>query len=146
MEPTTDIDTSRILGKGPNYLRKQMELEGEAKGGLSAVERLAATKPKYVKTQRVINSEQIPVITFSSASVSSNASSNRSSRRSMDNKDGKGTAQQNTDEQGGTGGPCPCQWKGGGSQNTAKSLRIISANKRSQTGMKIHLSTGHCDP
>uniref|UniRef100_A0A0E9X0M3 Family with sequence similarity 110 member C n=1 Tax=Anguilla anguilla TaxID=7936 RepID=A0A0E9X0M3_ANGAN len=100
MEPTTDIDTSRILGKGPNYLRKQMELEGEAKGGLSAVERLAATKPKYVKTQRVINSEQIPVITFSSASVSSNASSNRSSRRSMDNKDGKGTAQQNTDEQG----------------------------------------------
>ncbi|XP_061099666.1 protein FAM110C [Conger conger] len=100
MEPTADIDTSRFLEKGPEYLRKQMELEGEAKGGLSAVERLAATKPKYVKTQRVINSKQIPVITFSSASVSSNGSSNRSSRRSMDIKNGKGTAQQNIDEQG----------------------------------------------
>ena len=100
MEPTADVDTSRFLEKGPDYLRKQMELEGEAKGGLSAVERLAATKPKYVKTQRVINSKQIPVITFSSASVSSHGSFNRCSRQSMNNKDGKGTAQQNSDEQG----------------------------------------------
>ncbi|KAM9798332.1 protein FAM110C [Neosynchiropus ocellatus] len=72
-------DTSKILEKGPEYLRKQMELESETKGGMSAVERLAATKPKYVKSQEVVNSSQDSVNTVSSSSVKSSGSSNRSS-------------------------------------------------------------------
>ncbi|XP_032399085.1 protein FAM110C [Etheostoma spectabile] len=77
MEATSD--TTKILGKGPEYLRKQMELESETKGRMSAVERLAASKPKYVKSQQVVNSTQEPVISLGSASVSSTGSSNRSS-------------------------------------------------------------------
>uniref|UniRef100_A0A3P9CL73 Family with sequence similarity 110 member C n=1 Tax=Maylandia zebra TaxID=106582 RepID=A0A3P9CL73_9CICH len=42
----------------PEYLRKQMDLESETKGRMSAVERLAASKPKYVKSQQVVNSTQ----------------------------------------------------------------------------------------
>ena len=80
MEATSD--TSKILEKGPEYLRKQMELESETKGRMSAVERLAASKPKYVKSQQVVNSIQEPVISLGSASVSSTGSSNRSSNRS----------------------------------------------------------------
>ncbi|XP_078130932.1 protein FAM110C [Sander vitreus] len=71
-------DTTKILEKGPEYLRKQMELESESKGRMSAVERLAASKPKYVKSQQVVNSTQEPVISLGSASVSSTGSSNRS--------------------------------------------------------------------
>uniref|UniRef100_A0A8D0AUR6 Family with sequence similarity 110 member C n=1 Tax=Sander lucioperca TaxID=283035 RepID=A0A8D0AUR6_SANLU len=76
MEATSD--TTKILEKGPEYLRKQMELESETKGRMSAVERLAASKPKYVKSQQVVNSTQEPVISLGSASVSSTGSSNRS--------------------------------------------------------------------
>ncbi|XP_062323233.1 protein FAM110C [Osmerus eperlanus] len=79
---TADADATRILGKGPEYLRKQMELESDTKGRVSAVERLAASKPKYVKSQQVVNSTQEPVISFGAPSVSSNGSSNRSSTRS----------------------------------------------------------------
>ncbi|XP_071388378.1 protein FAM110C [Centroberyx affinis] len=83
METASDVDATKILEKGPEYLRKQMELESEAKGGgMSAVERLAATKPKYVKSQQVVNSTQESVLSFGSASVSSTGSSNRSSNRS----------------------------------------------------------------
>lgn len=77
----SNSDTSKILEKGPEYLRKQMELESETKGQMSAVERLAASKPKYVKSQQVVNSTQEPVITLGSVSVSSTGSSNRSSTR-----------------------------------------------------------------
>ncbi|XP_071335365.1 protein FAM110C [Trachinotus anak] len=77
----TASDTSKILEKGPEYLQKQMGLEGETKGRMSAVERLAASKPKYVKSQQVVNSTQEPVISLGSASVSSTGSSNRSSSR-----------------------------------------------------------------
>ncbi|XP_074472111.1 protein FAM110C [Sebastes fasciatus] len=77
MEATSD--TTKILEKGPEYLRKQMELESETKGHMSAVERLAASKLKYVKSEQVANSIQEPVISFGSASVSSTGSSNRSS-------------------------------------------------------------------
>ncbi|TKS76154.1 Protein FAM110C [Collichthys lucidus] len=80
MEATSD--TTKILEKGPEYLRKQMELESETKGRMSAVERLAASKLKYVKSQQVVNSTQEPVISFGSPSVSSTGSSNRSSNRS----------------------------------------------------------------
>lgn len=66
---TADVDASRILVKGPEFLRRQMELESEAnKGRVSAVERLAATKPQYVKSQQVVS--------IGSASVSSQGSSN----------------------------------------------------------------------
>lgn len=71
----TNNDTTKILEKGPEYLRKQMERENEAKGGMSAVERLAASKPKYVKSQQVVSSTQEPVISLGSASVSSIGSS-----------------------------------------------------------------------
>uniref|UniRef100_A0A4W6DBH2 Family with sequence similarity 110 member C n=1 Tax=Lates calcarifer TaxID=8187 RepID=A0A4W6DBH2_LATCA len=43
-----------------------MELESETKGRMSAVERLAASKPKYVKSQQVVNSTQEPVISLGS--------------------------------------------------------------------------------
>ncbi|XP_016366304.1 protein FAM110C-like [Sinocyclocheilus rhinocerous] len=70
-----DVDASRILVKGPEFLRRQMERESEAnKGRVSAVERLAATKPQYVKSQQVVGST--PVISIGSASVSSRGSSN----------------------------------------------------------------------
>lgn len=64
-------DTTKILEKGPEYLRKQMELESETKGRMSAVERLAASKPKYVKSHQVASSAQESVISLISASVSS---------------------------------------------------------------------------
>uniref|UniRef100_A0A3Q2NN48 Family with sequence similarity 110 member C n=1 Tax=Fundulus heteroclitus TaxID=8078 RepID=A0A3Q2NN48_FUNHE len=50
-----------------------------AKGHMSAVMRLAASKPKYVKSQQVVNSHQEAAISIGSASVSSTGSSNRSS-------------------------------------------------------------------
>ncbi|XP_045916288.1 protein FAM110C [Micropterus dolomieu] len=79
MEATSE--TTKILGKGPEYLRKQMELESEKKGRMTAVERLAASKLQYVKSQQVVNSAQEPVISIGPASVSSNGSSNQSSNR-----------------------------------------------------------------
>lgn len=81
MEPASDA--SKILEKGPEYLRKQMELESETKGGMSAVERLAASKPKYVKSQQVVNSTQEPVISLGSGSTSA-ASSQPSSIQDED--------------------------------------------------------------
>lgn len=72
-------DTTKILEKGPEYLRKQMELENETKGRMSAVERLAASKRKYVKSQQVVNSDQEPAISLGSASMSSTESSHQSS-------------------------------------------------------------------
>ncbi|XP_052449387.1 protein FAM110C-like [Carassius gibelio] len=72
-----DVDASRILVKGPEFLRRQMERESEAnKGRVSAVERLAASKPQYVKSQQVVGSTQVPVISVGSTSVSSQGSSN----------------------------------------------------------------------
>lgn len=73
---SADADASRILVKGPEFLRRQLERESEAnKGRVSAVERLAATKPQYVKSQQVVGSTQEPVISIGSASVSSKGSS-----------------------------------------------------------------------
>ncbi|XP_037541392.1 protein FAM110C [Nematolebias whitei] len=77
----TKREATKILVKGPEYLRKHMERENETKGRVSAVERLAASKPSYVKSQQVVNSTQEPIISIGSASVSSNESSNRSLNR-----------------------------------------------------------------
>lgn len=79
MQVSTDVDASRILEKGPEFLRKQLELESDAKAqaGMTAAERLAASKPRYVKCQQVVNTTQEPVICLSSTSStydSSNAS------------------------------------------------------------------------
>ncbi|XP_041751847.2 protein FAM110B [Coregonus clupeaformis] len=48
----------RILNKGPEYFRRQVEPNPKR---LSAVERLEADKSKYVKSQEVINAKQEPV-------------------------------------------------------------------------------------
>lgn len=69
MEATSDA--TKILEKGPEYLRKQMELESETKGGMSAVERLAASKLKYVKSQHVANLTQEPALSLGSTSTAS---------------------------------------------------------------------------
>lgn len=95
MEATSD--TTKILEKGPEYLRKQMELESETKGGMSAVERLAASKPKYVKSQQAVNSTQEPVISLGSAS--STASSQPSSNRDRDHLTDFSTTAQTCDAQ-----------------------------------------------
>ncbi|CAG03565.1 unnamed protein product, partial [Tetraodon nigroviridis] len=77
MDPSSDA--IKILEKGPEYLRKQMELETETKRHLSAVERLAASKPKYVKSQEVVNATPEPVISLTELSVSGLESSDQSS-------------------------------------------------------------------
>ncbi|NXQ43401.1 F110C protein, partial [Catharus fuscescens] len=72
MHAISDLHSSlplRLLNKGPEYLRRQ--LEAGKPGRKSAVERLAADKAKYVKSQQVISSRQEPVIALSSASESS---------------------------------------------------------------------------
>ncbi|XP_005438345.3 protein FAM110C [Falco rusticolus] len=61
--------TLRLLSKGPEYLRRQME--AGSPGRRSAVERLAADKAKYVKSRQVIGTRQEPVTALSSASESS---------------------------------------------------------------------------
>ncbi|NXX65264.1 F110C protein, partial [Spizella passerina] len=71
MHAISDLHSSlplRLLNKGPEYLRRQ--LEAGKPGRKSAVERLAADKAKYVKSQQVIGSRQDPVIALSSASES----------------------------------------------------------------------------
>ncbi|NXE90660.1 F110C protein, partial [Menura novaehollandiae] len=72
MHAISDLHSSlplRLLSKGPEYLRRQME--AGKPGRKSAVERLAADKAKYVKSQQVISTRQDPVIALSSASESS---------------------------------------------------------------------------
>ncbi|XP_023650086.1 protein FAM110C-like [Paramormyrops kingsleyae] len=56
--PSTTVGLStRILEKGPGYLRKQLELEGDVKNQRSAVEMLAESKSRYVKCHQVIKSD-----------------------------------------------------------------------------------------
>ncbi|XP_028988354.1 protein FAM110B isoform X2 [Betta splendens] len=60
--PATPFSTPtvplRILNKGPEYFRRQVEPNPKR---LSAVERLEADKAKYVKSQEVINAKQEPI-------------------------------------------------------------------------------------
>ncbi|NXJ54590.1 F110C protein, partial [Spizaetus tyrannus] len=74
--------TLRLLSKGPEYLRRQME--AGSPGRRSAVERLAADRAKYVKSRRAIGAEQDPVLVPSSASESG------SETRSVEGKGGGG--------------------------------------------------------
>ncbi|XP_064153898.1 uncharacterized protein fam110d [Anguilla rostrata] len=64
MKPLTPIGSPsplRLLNKGPDYLRRQMDGGGRGRS-VSAVERLEADKAKYVKSQQVINAKQEPVL------------------------------------------------------------------------------------
>ncbi|XP_036395557.1 protein FAM110C [Megalops cyprinoides] len=64
MKPLTPIGSPsplRLLNKGPDYLRRQMDGGGRGRS-ISAVERLEADKAKYVKSQQVINTKQEPVL------------------------------------------------------------------------------------
>ncbi|KPP70157.1 protein FAM110C-like [Scleropages formosus] len=64
MKPLTPIGSPsplRLLNKGPDYLRRQMDGGGRGRT-VSAVERLEADKAKYVKSQQVISTKQEPVL------------------------------------------------------------------------------------
>ncbi|KAM4600859.1 protein FAM110C [Polymixia lowei] len=64
MKPLTPIGSPsplRLLNKGPEYLRRQIDGGGHGRS-ISAVERLEADKAKYVKSQQVINTKQEPVL------------------------------------------------------------------------------------
>ncbi|XP_030639150.1 protein FAM110C [Chanos chanos] len=64
MKPLTPVGSPsplRLLNKGPDYLRRQMDA-GSRGRSISAVERLEADKAKYVKSQQVINTKQEPVV------------------------------------------------------------------------------------
>lgn len=64
MKPLTPIGSPsplRLLNKGPDYLRRQIDGGGHGRT-ISAVERLEADKAKYVKSQQVINTKQEPVL------------------------------------------------------------------------------------
>ncbi|XP_053310161.1 protein FAM110A [Spea bombifrons] len=56
--PVTSVMPLRILNKGPEYFRRQVE-SGARKP--SAVERLEADKAKYVKSKQVVSTKQEPV-------------------------------------------------------------------------------------
>ncbi|KAM8870712.1 protein FAM110C isoform 1-T6 [Spinachia spinachia] len=64
MKPLTPAGSPsplRLLNKGPDYLRRQIDAGGHGRS-TSAVERLEADKAKYVKSQQVINTKQEPVL------------------------------------------------------------------------------------
>lgn len=61
LTPTGSPSPLRLLNKGPDYLRRQMDA-GSRGHSISAVERLEADKAKYVKSQQVINNKQEPVL------------------------------------------------------------------------------------
>ncbi|XP_070589022.1 protein FAM110C isoform X4 [Erythrolamprus reginae] len=84
--------TARLLHKGPEYLRKQMEAANPSRK--SAVERLAADKAKYVKSQQVISRKQVPAITLSSTSESSSETCSVESKKIELSREEKGTAAQ----------------------------------------------------
>ncbi|XP_042302453.1 protein FAM110C [Sceloporus undulatus] len=86
--------TARLLNKGPEYLRKQMEAGNPGKK--SAVERLAADKPKYVKSQQVIRTRQEPVVVtaLSSASESSSESCSVESKKANNEAEEKSAKSQ----------------------------------------------------
>ncbi|KFZ60435.1 Protein FAM110C, partial [Podiceps cristatus] len=92
MHAISDLHSSltlRLLSKGPEYLRRQME--AGSPGRKSAVERLAADKGKYGKRRQVIGTQQEPVIVLSSASESSSETCSVGSKKvSRDFGRGKG--------------------------------------------------------
>ncbi|XP_078279021.1 protein FAM110D [Rhinoraja longicauda] len=53
VSPASSPPPLRLLNRGPEYLRKQMQSDNRSRA-LSAVERLEADKPKYVKSQQAM--------------------------------------------------------------------------------------------
>ncbi|KFP12168.1 Protein FAM110C, partial [Egretta garzetta] len=91
MHAISDLHSSltlRLLNKGPEYLRRQME--AGSPGRKSAVERLAAGKAQNVKSRQVIGTTQEPVIALSSASESSSETCSVESKISRDFGRGEG--------------------------------------------------------
>ncbi|XP_027696028.1 protein FAM110C [Vombatus ursinus] len=82
--------TTRLLHKGPEYLRRK--IEGGDRAKKSAVERLAADKAKYVKSQQVIGTKQEPA-RLSSASESSSETCSVESRKSSKYSTGRKEAE-----------------------------------------------------
>ncbi|XP_036608662.1 protein FAM110C [Trichosurus vulpecula] len=82
--------TTRLLHKGPEYLRRK--IEGGERAKKSAVERLAADKAKYVKSQQVIGTKQEPA-RLSSASESSSETCSVESRKSSKDSTGRKEAE-----------------------------------------------------
>ncbi|XP_068964740.1 protein FAM110C [Petaurus breviceps papuanus] len=82
--------TTRLLHKGPEYLRRK--IEGGDRARKSAVERLAADKAKYVKSQQVIGTKQEPA-RLSSASESSSETCSVESRKSSKDTTGRKEAE-----------------------------------------------------
>nr|XP_033793320.1 protein FAM110C isoform X2 [Geotrypetes seraphini] len=70
----------RVLTKGPDYLRRQ--LEGTARARISAVERLAADKAKYVKSQGPTVTAARPGSTSESSGGSSSEGYSGSAKKS----------------------------------------------------------------
>ncbi|NWT64767.1 F110C protein, partial [Prunella himalayana] len=109
MHAISDLHSSlplRLLNKGPEYLRRQ--LEAGKPGRKSAVERLAADKAKYVKSQQVIGTRQDPVIWLSSASESSSETCSVESRAAASRAPGRG-AQPPEPGTAASSGPAPLQ-------------------------------------
>ncbi|KAM6428255.1 protein FAM110D isoform 1-T3 [Liasis olivaceus] len=61
LSPGDGLSPLGLLTRGPDYLRKQLEMSSGGRTP-SAVERLEADKAKYVKSRQVINSRQEPVL------------------------------------------------------------------------------------
>ncbi|XP_015680524.1 protein FAM110D [Protobothrops mucrosquamatus] len=61
LSPGDGLSPLGLLTRGPDYLRKQLEMSGGGRTP-SAVERLEADKAKYVKSRQVINRRQEPIL------------------------------------------------------------------------------------
>uniref|UniRef100_A0A670YGF9 Family with sequence similarity 110 member D n=1 Tax=Pseudonaja textilis TaxID=8673 RepID=A0A670YGF9_PSETE len=61
LSPGDGLSPLGLLTRGPDYLRKQLEMSSGGRTP-SAVERLEADKAKYVKSRQVINSRQEPIL------------------------------------------------------------------------------------
>ncbi|OCT78944.1 protein FAM110C [Xenopus laevis] len=78
----------RLLTRGPDYLRRQMEAMGNPRANLSAVERLAADKAKYVKTPQQCQQQRRVSGGGSSRGASESGGSSSGSSRGSDQQEG----------------------------------------------------------
>ncbi|XP_029451636.1 protein FAM110C-like [Rhinatrema bivittatum] len=112
----------RVLTKGPDYLRRQLEGVGRAR--VSAVERLAADRAKYVKSQ---GAGQQPTVAVSSASKCSSYGSGSSSAE-------RGSAESRRSAEKSSQSPpaeVPCTTQGeGGSHGSPPSIIQRGSSKR----------------
>ncbi|NWZ62338.1 F110C protein, partial [Acrocephalus arundinaceus] len=137
MHAISDLHSSlplRLLNKGPEYLRRQ--LEAGKPGRKSAVERLAADKAKYVKSQQVISTRQDPVIAFSSASESSSETCSVESKAAS-RELGSGTGAKPPELGRGTGTKLPKLGRGTGTKHPEPGKALSSCRAPLQHGPPI---------